>query len=187
MSGVLGVVIMLQVTGHAGGVPKATLERGRSVSFPFSVNYGYIRNLRRFAPFHMHAEFIKKNGRGFWYKSRIVRLLSPCLACFHVFQAIPCPYLVFPVHYLSICIQLCFINYLVFPSVHKSCASLPLCPVSKHNSVSVWSPCSMFPGIFMKCNVNFSSCLLRSPWSQQHVTRVDWFSFGLNKTWFMQD
>ncbi len=31
MSGVLGVVIMLQVTGHAGGVPKATLERGRSV------------------------------------------------------------------------------------------------------------------------------------------------------------
>ncbi len=49
MSGALGVVIMLQVTGHAGGVPKATLERGRSVSFPFSENYGYIRNLRRFA------------------------------------------------------------------------------------------------------------------------------------------
>ncbi len=48
MSGVLGVVIMLQVTGHAGGVPKATLERGRSVSFQFSRNYGYIRNLRRF-------------------------------------------------------------------------------------------------------------------------------------------
>ncbi len=41
---------MLQVTGHAGGVPKATLERGRSVSFPFSGNYGYIRNLRRFCP-----------------------------------------------------------------------------------------------------------------------------------------
>ncbi len=41
-------VIMLQVTGHAGGVPKATLERGRSVSFPFSGNYGYIRNLKRY-------------------------------------------------------------------------------------------------------------------------------------------
>ncbi len=40
---------MLQVTGHAGGVPKATLERGRSVSFPFSGNIGYIRNLRRFS------------------------------------------------------------------------------------------------------------------------------------------
>ncbi len=33
---------MLQVTGHAGGVPKATLERGRSVLFPFSGNYGYM-------------------------------------------------------------------------------------------------------------------------------------------------
>ncbi len=40
-------LIMLQVTGHAGGVPKAILERGRSVSFPFSGNHGYIRNLRR--------------------------------------------------------------------------------------------------------------------------------------------
>ncbi len=38
MSGVLGVVIMLQVTGHAGGVPKATLERGRSVEFPSEGN-----------------------------------------------------------------------------------------------------------------------------------------------------
>ncbi len=38
---------MLQVTGHAGGVPIAS-PRGRSVSFPFSGNYGYIRNLRRF-------------------------------------------------------------------------------------------------------------------------------------------
>ncbi len=42
---------MLQVTGHAGGVPKATLERGHSVSFPFSGNYGYIRNLRRSSAF----------------------------------------------------------------------------------------------------------------------------------------
>ncbi len=31
-------VIMLQVTGHAGGVPKATLERGRSVEFPSEGN-----------------------------------------------------------------------------------------------------------------------------------------------------
>ncbi len=38
---------MLQVTGHAGGVPIAS-PRGRSVSFPFSGNYGYICNLRRF-------------------------------------------------------------------------------------------------------------------------------------------
>ncbi len=38
MSGVLGVVIMLQVTGHAGGVPKATPERGRSVEFPSEGN-----------------------------------------------------------------------------------------------------------------------------------------------------
>ncbi len=29
---------MLQVTGHAGGVPKATLERGRSVEFPSEGN-----------------------------------------------------------------------------------------------------------------------------------------------------
>ncbi len=39
-------LIMLQVTGHAGGVPIAS-PRGRSVSFPFSGNYGYICNLRR--------------------------------------------------------------------------------------------------------------------------------------------
>ncbi len=32
-------IIMLQVTGHAGGVPKATLERGRSVEFPSEGNY----------------------------------------------------------------------------------------------------------------------------------------------------
>ncbi len=38
MSGALGVVIMLQVTGHAGGVPIATLERGRSVEFPSEGN-----------------------------------------------------------------------------------------------------------------------------------------------------
>ncbi len=30
---------MLQVTGHAGGVPKATRERGRSVEFPSEGNY----------------------------------------------------------------------------------------------------------------------------------------------------
>ncbi len=29
---------MLQVTGHAGGVPKAALERGRSVEFPSEGN-----------------------------------------------------------------------------------------------------------------------------------------------------
>ncbi len=29
---------MLQVTGHAGDVPKATLERGRSVEFPSEGN-----------------------------------------------------------------------------------------------------------------------------------------------------
>ncbi len=29
---------MLQVTGHAGGVPKANLERGRSVEFPSEGN-----------------------------------------------------------------------------------------------------------------------------------------------------
>ncbi len=57
MSGVLGVVIMLQVTGHAGSVPKATLERGRSVSFPFSGNHGYIRNLRRSLCHHGHGAF----------------------------------------------------------------------------------------------------------------------------------
>ncbi len=38
MSSALGVVIMLQVTGHAGGVPIATLERGRSVEFPSEGN-----------------------------------------------------------------------------------------------------------------------------------------------------
>ncbi len=31
-------LIMLQVTGHAGGVPKAILERGRSVEFPSEGN-----------------------------------------------------------------------------------------------------------------------------------------------------
>ncbi len=31
-------LIMLQVTGHAGGVPKANLERGRSVEFPSEGN-----------------------------------------------------------------------------------------------------------------------------------------------------
>ncbi len=42
----IGLVFMLQDIGHAEGVPIAT-PRGRSVSFPFSGNYGYIRNLRR--------------------------------------------------------------------------------------------------------------------------------------------
>ncbi len=32
-------LIMLQVTGHAGGVPKAILERGRSVEFPSEGNF----------------------------------------------------------------------------------------------------------------------------------------------------
>ncbi len=33
------------------------------------------------------------------------------------------------VHYEFICPQPCFPDYLVFPSVYKSCDSLPLCPV----------------------------------------------------------
>ncbi len=41
VSGVLGFVIMLQVTGHAGGVPIASLERGRSVEFPSEGNSDY--------------------------------------------------------------------------------------------------------------------------------------------------
>ncbi len=41
MPGALGVLIMLQVTGHAGGVPKATLERGRSVEFPSEGNSSF--------------------------------------------------------------------------------------------------------------------------------------------------
>ncbi len=32
---------MLQVTGHAGGIPKANLERGRSVEFPSEGNSGF--------------------------------------------------------------------------------------------------------------------------------------------------
>ncbi len=47
MSGVLGVVIMLQVTSHAGGVPKATLERGRSVEFPSEGNHSLMRIVKQ--------------------------------------------------------------------------------------------------------------------------------------------
>ncbi len=76
--------------------------------------------------------------------------VSTCSQCFHAHIWSFCSCLQLLVHkspsacslwvYLS---QPCFPNYLVFPSVFKSCDSLPLCPVL--NVIFVLLPCSMFP------------------------------------------
>ncbi len=50
MSSALGVYNYASGNRSRWRLSQATLERGRSVSFPFSGNYGYIRNLRRSLP-----------------------------------------------------------------------------------------------------------------------------------------
>ncbi len=67
MSGVLGVVIMLQVTGHAGGVPKATLGRGRSIEFLRKGSvFGTISQMENISLFIYCSVISSKNSDQIW-------------------------------------------------------------------------------------------------------------------------
>ncbi len=77
MSGVLGVVIMLQVTGHAGGVPKATLGRGRSIEFPSEGKcvWHYITNGEYITIYLLLCHFFEKQSPNMKLESKTIQII----------------------------------------------------------------------------------------------------------------
>ncbi len=76
---------------------------------------------------------------------------------------------------MSVWSQPCFPNYLVFPSVYKSCDSPPLCPVL----IVIWrlsvpcAPCSLESPLKGLIIVLLISCMLLAPsrlWHEQHLS-----------------